>query len=356
MANQFQLESAITLHIESIASAGTLSSEDMKELKTHLYDAVENLMSQGLSEQEAFAVAMLRLGQQEELSKEYEKVNGTNMLNKEWVFIFVGVGIAIISGNVLQTIAMFTTYYTAIGSISPGIASTILASVHLLFMGFAILFFKKGTSITEFIKSQVFDKKRLAITIFAVASGLFILIPLPKFFGRNMYMTAIKASNDVHYANNISEMIMQAAIPITVCISILLSTLSVKNNTSWSTLFRSNNYVYILILGFGLEMFASLSRFLFHIVWFTPIIFGIVITTGVAAFVFFNRLDNKLWLKTIFFAAVPLTIELTASIIRGEGDWFNSPLFYFGIGTIISVALGMFIGFWLIKRSVQSIS
>ena len=71
--------------MDEVSSKGTLTAEDIKELKLHLYDSVQNLKLSGLNDEEAFQVAKIRLGNKDALILEYEKVNGRSIVNKEWI-------------------------------------------------------------------------------------------------------------------------------------------------------------------------------------------------------------------------------------------------------------------------------
>ena len=71
----FDLELNITSWCDYLRASGTLSEDDIVELDNHLRDLVDELVESGLSEDEAFFIAVKRLGNVTYLSEEYSKVN-----------------------------------------------------------------------------------------------------------------------------------------------------------------------------------------------------------------------------------------------------------------------------------------
>ena len=61
------------------ASTGSMRKEDLDELEDHLREEIKELMSKDLSEDEAFIIAVKRLGKLQSLSKEFTKVNTHNL-------------------------------------------------------------------------------------------------------------------------------------------------------------------------------------------------------------------------------------------------------------------------------------
>ena len=337
--------------MDEVSSKGTLTAEDIKELKLHLYDSVQNLKLSGLNDEEAFQVAKIRLGNKDALILEYEKVNGRSIVNKEWIFIFIGIGLSIIVSNLLQFTQTLIGYYNAIGKITTTNAAYLLSFAQLLILILVIYIFKKGEKVVLFFKETFFGSQIILITIFSVIVGLLTLVPLPKFLGPGIYNQSLMALNEIYFYTRFTETIIRGTIPITIALAIFLSIRSVNQKIGWHTVFKSQHYLYIFILGIGLETTASvLSRQLFPDAWFGPIIFGVTIIAGMLAFIHFNKEDSRIWIKSFCFISFSLAIELFASIYRGEGKWTSSPLFYYGIGIIISIALGFLIGFQYLRN------
>lgn len=334
-----------------VSSKGTLTVEDIKELKVHLYDTVQNLKLNGLNDEEAFQVAKIRLGNNDALILEYEKVNGRSIVNKEWIFIFIGIGISIIISNLLLFMQTLIGYYNAIGKITTTNAAYLLSFAQLLIVLLVISIFKKGEKVVSFFKETFFGSQIILITFFSVIAGLLTLVPLTKFLGLGIYNQSLTSLNEIFFYNRFTETIIRGTIPITIALAIFLSIRSVNQKIGWQTVFKSRHYLYIFILGIGLETTAALlSRQLFQGFWFGPIIFGVTVIAGMLAFIHFNKKEPGIWIRLCCFISFSLIVELFASIYRGEGKWSSSPLFYYGIGIIISIALGFSIGYQRLRN------
>lgn len=96
----FNLENAIYEWKQRVQQAESVTQENVDELEEHLREAIPGFVQKGLTEEEAFQVASMRLGEHAVLSKEYGKVNGTSVWRRRilWMlFGYVG-GIALASG------------------------------------------------------------------------------------------------------------------------------------------------------------------------------------------------------------------------------------------------------------------
>ncbi len=71
----FELESNIRAWSDNLRLRGNLKETDILELESHLRDEIEDFLAAGLSEDEAFLIAVKRLGSIDKLSLEYSKVN-----------------------------------------------------------------------------------------------------------------------------------------------------------------------------------------------------------------------------------------------------------------------------------------
>ena len=87
-SNQFQLESTIDGYLQQLQTRGSYTPDDILELKNHLQENVDELRQDRLSEEEAFMIAKKRLGREEELNSEYQKVNGSLFYNRD-LFVIV---------------------------------------------------------------------------------------------------------------------------------------------------------------------------------------------------------------------------------------------------------------------------
>jgi len=80
----FDLESKIKEWSDALRQKGKFMHDDILELESHLRDEIDNLIKKDLSEEEAFIIAVKRLGDTHSLAEEYAKIN--NSIWKELIF------------------------------------------------------------------------------------------------------------------------------------------------------------------------------------------------------------------------------------------------------------------------------
>lgn len=84
------LDQLIAAWKNSVARAGTLTSDDISELERHLRDSIGDLELRGLNQEEAFLVARRRIGDTSEVASEYEKVNPGQAWSRRWFWMAAG--------------------------------------------------------------------------------------------------------------------------------------------------------------------------------------------------------------------------------------------------------------------------
>src|SRR5688572_31504433 len=87
----FDLNQSVSKWREGLASAGTLRPADLDELEHHLRDSVAQLRAGELSEEEAFFVATGRLGSSHLLSREFAKVNSSQVWQGRLCWMLLGI-------------------------------------------------------------------------------------------------------------------------------------------------------------------------------------------------------------------------------------------------------------------------
>ncbi|MCE5252849.1 MAG: permease prefix domain 1-containing protein [Actinomycetia bacterium] len=70
----FELESQIRKWRGHLRSSGSLREQDLEELESHLRDNIDDLTARGVTTEEAFLIAVRRMGDTEALSNEFAKV------------------------------------------------------------------------------------------------------------------------------------------------------------------------------------------------------------------------------------------------------------------------------------------
>lgn len=112
----FDLENAINDWMSSLLTIDSMSAESRLEIEEHLRQSIDTLSKGGLTQEESFVIATRRMGAPNALADEFEKVQGTNGLQKRLTWMLFG--------------------YLAIQTMSTLIGSTLSASgVALIWIG-----------------------------------------------------------------------------------------------------------------------------------------------------------------------------------------------------------------------------
>ncbi len=88
--SRFDLTATTETWLDTLRQHGTLTDDDLRELQTHLLDAVEPLKAGGLSEEEAFLVARHRLGSAEVVGEEFGKIQRLPDVQREPMLLLLG--------------------------------------------------------------------------------------------------------------------------------------------------------------------------------------------------------------------------------------------------------------------------
>jgi len=86
----FDLNEQLEAWKQSFDNVEALESADIKELEQHVRDSIEALRSKGLSPEEAFAIAVRRVGDPRPLAAEFKKVNGNHIWAQRAFWMIVG--------------------------------------------------------------------------------------------------------------------------------------------------------------------------------------------------------------------------------------------------------------------------
>ncbi len=82
----FDLERAIHDWRQGLSKSVAINRESVDELETHLRDSIVTLMGKGLSEEEAFLIAVRRCGTQKQIQTEFSKGGARETLVEVWFF------------------------------------------------------------------------------------------------------------------------------------------------------------------------------------------------------------------------------------------------------------------------------
>jgi hypothetical protein len=275
MDQQFKTDYAVNELLAAIATRDTLTTEDVRELKAHLLDSIQQLEQTGLSPEEAFVVAKLRLGNKEMLAIEFEKVNGVSMLRKEWVFIFIGISLAVIFWNLFESSKVIFGRLVTNGSLSINQAAVLMVCFYLLSIYLMIRIFKNGPELVDFCRTYFFQKNNFAAAAFAILPALLIVKPIWTWFAGTPSIDVFDNMLEITRSHPVVELVVYGTVPITIFVATFLAARSVYKPITLEAILTSTSFIYVLLLGVVIETTSVLlSRAIFPGDVFSPAIFG----------------------------------------------------------------------------------
>jgi len=87
----FDLTTAIENWRNELAAQAALASDDLRELETHLLDAITGYQQRGLTGEESYWLARRRVGHPQELGEEFEKANPGRVWRERIFWIAFGI-------------------------------------------------------------------------------------------------------------------------------------------------------------------------------------------------------------------------------------------------------------------------
>jgi hypothetical protein len=180
MENQtrFNLNAALENWRQELAGQLNLTSDDRRELETHLRDAVAGFQQRGLNDEESFWLARRRVGQPQQLAEEFAKADPAKVWRERvfwmWLAVFLSSTLGSMAGYIVFALMSVNTNSTArvvtqttlylLASLIPIIIAVSLAK------GKWVAFFSKLTQLVE-------NRRHLAMAAFlCVALSSFIRI------------------------------------------------------------------------------------------------------------------------------------------------------------------------------------
>jgi len=135
----FNLASQIRSWREHLAGEGVYSPSDLDELEAHLREEMVILVGKGLSEQEALAVARMRVGDPKELAQEFAKVNAGLVFKRRLFWMGLGVLGMGFAGNIANALSRGTGLAAASTGMRGYPLAILTESVHVSALVLAIL-------------------------------------------------------------------------------------------------------------------------------------------------------------------------------------------------------------------------
>lgn len=155
------LTSVVRRWRDGLAEQPSLTGEALDELETHLRDSIDTLQASGLSPEEAFLVAVRRVGAPQVLGREFAKVRPQTVWMDRALWMLIGVQLWVPVSGVLASLAATVvaygyagrTYYAGSEIIGPAtmFALAQLLALALSLMGCAWLILRKGPRIAGWL-------------------------------------------------------------------------------------------------------------------------------------------------------------------------------------------------------------
>jgi hypothetical protein len=215
----FNLENTISEWKRRVQQAESVTQDNVDELEEHLREAISGFIQKGLTEEEAFQVASMRLGEHAVLSKEYGKVNGTTVWRRRilWMlFGYVG-GIALASGisgfsSCVSTLSAYLGY-----SGWPAGAAAVIAGLVSWTMAISLMYFRTRKNV-DAPENDFISAGWLAVMVAVIVTGASI-----RLVGNSLHAQMVSSDQfgmSVWWAT-IGGLVLQSCM-IAACVGIIL--------------------------------------------------------------------------------------------------------------------------------------
>jgi len=314
------------MYIQAIRQKGGLGDSDAAELESHLADAVEDLRNSGLSEEEAFLVATRRLGQTDELSLEYQKVNPVLVTERIWAYMLLGFSLLtslqwLYAGG-SQLVMQYAAHH-------PGQLFLCIA-FNLLVCAFVWSVLIWGRRFSAWLQRTT--ERRPWLTI------LLSLGPVAIMF-RGPMVRVPGSSYEILYANGFFLFTHYLGI-VSMAVVLLLSVFSISfpGRLTFRGLFSRLTAPYIVLFGFVIEIVAAMTR-----VWgdipTASVLFGCVYATGAFCVACYPG-RGQLLRALLLYALSGLVAETWAGTLADQARGHTHYTVYFVLAIVVGTVMG----------------
>lgn len=319
----FKLEVAIEAYLQQLQEKGNYTSEDILELKSHLTDNVRELKKIDLDDDEAFIIAKKRLGKEEVLGTEFNKVNGNRFLNRELFILILSISTyllfhfsyLLVTGTIRQY-AIFVNKNMEVWGIVNYLFN-ILFTIGILYLIFNC---KKYIRIVE----RLFIKSPVNFSLIFIALILFVWV-FHLDMGRKLFDTSFLSSEEI--TNRYEIFILDHTLGTFInggLLFICLVSISIAFVRSYKKINFLNNiinhsgYLPLFIIGLFWDGIAASARMINHHNNLSVYTFGIVWLIGMT--IFNVHLRKNILIRNVIFISFGFVLELAAGI------WMNPAL------------------------------
>jgi hypothetical protein len=177
-SSTFDLNASLSLWLTRFAQSPHVRNDNVAEMESHVRDSVAKLHSHGLSEEEAFLVAIRRVGSAARLEPEYAKINRDwkNWIAHGLILIFFSVVCWFVWGTLqLPRMMMAATAKAAGGAVVLPAFTQIMAAIgHYMFIPPLL-----ALAYCIYVSFRKSGAKNSWIAFFAVTTAALIFIALP---------------------------------------------------------------------------------------------------------------------------------------------------------------------------------
>ncbi len=201
--SSFNIEEEVNSWAGSLKDKPVLTESDVEEMKNHLYDSCEALMEKGLSEEEAFMVAKMRMGDSPELDEAFREANQPVIQMRRSMYILAGVLVYfasyffILSTSMLLLILLLQGETEVTGAVNW--ISRYLVTWHFILLIFLVsIYFLEAKTVAFLERFKLPPKITVILLVFVVVMALadHSLLPVVK---NMMKDDPALMSNIIHY-------------------------------------------------------------------------------------------------------------------------------------------------------------
>ena len=339
-STDFNLEQSIANHVQLIKGQGSTTSSDEAELTAHLHDACEDLLRNGLSEEEAFIIARRRLGDMEVLTEEYGKVNTTVNTNKVWAYLLIGASLIPVAWQLLTFGGgyFYLTIYKYFGTSAVTVISATVFNV--LLIGLVWYSVKRKQNIARYLEDQVAKSPIQTVLLSLVPLVVIALVPS-------------RIKSEISSATNYPVYMFQSDIAgfslyllmFSLAAGFLSLVFSLKSSKhiSLKSLFVKPSTIFLLSFGLLIELLAASTRGI-HIesILGRGFIFGLVYLAASFLIAYYNHKESLRYL--LVFSLIGFVLEVSVGVAAdiARGDTIFTA--YFASGLVLGVLAGAALG------------
>lgn len=163
----FDLELNIRSWSDLIRNKGNCTESDLLELENHLRDEIDDLIKTGLSQDEAFLISVKRIGNVNDITKEYSKINSESL----WKYLMTDDTTKSKNYNQIFLLIIFSLLAGTLFKV-PEIFGKSLSGNELFYFKYLSIF------ILPFVSLYFIIKRKLNIKIYLPILGIFMVSAL----------------------------------------------------------------------------------------------------------------------------------------------------------------------------------